>query len=133
MCSSDLGIPGAAGASKELSDIAYTRVVSLDLGSVAPSLAGPKRPQDRIELGHVKDQFASLFSKPPAENGFNQPAAHLHTRHVVRAADVADAAPPQAPAAAPGAVVRTRGWASIRRAPPPRAPGGGCASSPPGG
>ena len=97
------GIPGAAGASKELSDIAYTRVVSLDLGSVAPSLAGPKRPQDRIELGHVKEQFASLFSKPPAENGFNRPAALLHTRHVVRAADVEDAAPPQAPAAAPGA------------------------------
>jgi aconitate hydratase len=39
--------------------------VRLDLGSVAPSLAGPKRPQDRIELGNVKNQFASLFSKSP--------------------------------------------------------------------
>ncbi len=97
------GIPGAAGASKELADIAYTRVVSLDLGTVAPSLAGPKRPQDRIELGHVKAQFASLFSKPPTENGFNQPAALLHTRHVVRAEDAASAPPPQAPASAPGA------------------------------
>ena len=48
------GVPGAAGASKQLADIQYTRVVSLDLGTVAPSLAGPKRPQDRIELGHVK-------------------------------------------------------------------------------
>ena len=45
---------------------------------------GPKRPQDRIELGHVATQFASLFSKPNAENGFNQPAALLATRHLLR-------------------------------------------------
>ena len=44
--------------------IDYSTVLSLDLSSVAPSLAGPKRPQDRIEIGHVKKQFASLFSKP---------------------------------------------------------------------
>jgi aconitate hydratase len=47
---------------------------------VAPSLAGPKRPQDRIELGNVKKQFTSLFSKPGVENGFNQPAARLQQR-----------------------------------------------------
>jgi aconitate hydratase len=57
--------------------IDYTSVVKLDLGSVAPSLSGPKRPQDRIELGHVKKQFGSLFSKAPADNGFNQPADKL--------------------------------------------------------
>jgi aconitate hydratase len=84
-------------------EVDYSRVVSLDLGTVAPSLAGPKRPQDRIELGHVKAQFTSLFSKPPTENGFNQPAAHLHTRHVVRAADAAGQLPAEAPAVAPGA------------------------------
>jgi aconitate hydratase len=55
----------------------YTKIVTLDLGTVAPSLSGPKRPQDRIELGNVKTQFASLFSKPPAENGFNQPPEKL--------------------------------------------------------
>jgi aconitate hydratase len=64
------GIPKAG-------DIDYTTVVRLDLGTVAPSLAGPKRPQDRIEIGHVKSQFTSLYSKPPAENGFNQPAEKL--------------------------------------------------------
>ncbi len=37
--------------------IDYSKVVRLDLGTVAPSLAGPKRPQDRIEIGSVKDQF----------------------------------------------------------------------------
>ncbi|HMN77473.1 MAG TPA: aconitate hydratase AcnA [Burkholderiaceae bacterium] len=67
-------------------EIDYSQVVKLDLGSVAPSLAGPKRPQDRIEIGHVKQQFASLFSKPPAENGFNQPAPRLAQRFGTAAA-----------------------------------------------
>ncbi|WP_334186776.1 aconitate hydratase AcnA [Noviherbaspirillum sp.] len=59
------GIPRAG-------DIDYTSVVELDLGTVAPSLAGPKRPQDRIEIGNVKSTFADLFSKSPADNGFNK-------------------------------------------------------------
>ncbi|MGM2969003.1 aconitase family protein, partial [Bacillus cereus group sp. BC44] len=50
------GIPKAG-------DIDYTKVVTLDLTTVAPSLAGPKRPQDRIEIGHVKSTFTDLFSK----------------------------------------------------------------------
>ncbi len=57
--------------------IDYTRVVTLDLGSVTPSLAGPKRPQDRIELGRVADNFNALLAAPPGANGFNQPAARL--------------------------------------------------------
>ena len=57
--------------------IDYSQTLTLDLGTVAPSLAGPKRPQDRIELGSVKTQFESLFAKPVAENGFNQPAERL--------------------------------------------------------
>ncbi len=58
-------------------DIDYTRVVSLNLSSVTPSLAGPKRPQDRIEIGNVKNNFIELFSKPTTENGFNKSAADL--------------------------------------------------------
>ena len=58
-------------------EIDYTRVVALDLPSVTPSLAGPKRPQDRIELGHVKANFSELFGKPNAENGFNKNPADL--------------------------------------------------------
>jgi aconitate hydratase len=50
----------------------YTKELTLDLSKVAPSLAGPKRPQDRIEIGHVKDTFKDLFAKPVAENGFNK-------------------------------------------------------------
>ncbi|MBC3933555.1 aconitate hydratase AcnA [Undibacterium curvum] len=58
-------------------DIDYTTELSLDLATVAPSLAGPKRPQDRIEIGNVKSTFADLFSKPVAENGFNKNADDL--------------------------------------------------------
>ncbi|MFP5393142.1 MAG: aconitate hydratase AcnA [Gammaproteobacteria bacterium] len=62
-------------------EIDYTRVVSLDLSTVAPSLAGPKRPQDRIELGHVKSTFSELFSKPTSENGFNKNPMDLTTSY----------------------------------------------------
>jgi aconitate hydratase len=58
-------------------DIDYTELVQLDLSTVAPSLSGPKRPQDRIELGHVKSKFTELFSAPAGANGFNQPAEKL--------------------------------------------------------
>ncbi|UUZ47728.1 hypothetical protein LP420_31970 [Massilia sp. B-10] len=58
-------------------EIDYTRVVSLNLSTVTPSLAGPKRPQDRIEIGNVKNNFTELFSKPTTENGFNKAAADL--------------------------------------------------------
>ncbi|WP_128001882.1 aconitate hydratase AcnA [Piscinibacter defluvii] len=58
-------------------EIDYSQVISLDLGTVAPSLAGPKRPQDRIEIGSVKGRFAELFAAPAAANGFNQDAAVL--------------------------------------------------------
>jgi aconitate hydratase len=93
------GIPRAG-------QIDFTKVVSLDLGTVTPNLAGPKRPQDRIELGKVKTQFTSLFSKPPTENGFNQAGAKLLTRHLVRAHDVRSTEPedkvPAPPAVQPG-------------------------------
>ena len=85
-------------------DIDYSQVVKLDLGNVTPSLAGPKRPQDRIELGKVASQFESLFSKSNAENGFNQSAAVFHTRHLARASGIQlDAKVPKAPATPPGA------------------------------
>ncbi len=90
-------------------EVDYSQVVTLDLGSVTPSLAGPKRPQDRIALGQVSRQFADLFSLPNAQNGFNRPAELLHTRfHIHRAEEVvADVAPDgkPTPAGAPRSVV----------------------------
>ncbi|KHK51667.1 aconitate hydratase [Ralstonia sp. A12] len=62
-------------------EIDYTKTLTLDLGTVAPSLAGPKRPQDRIEIGNVKSTFSSLFSKPVAENGFNKKSEDLDTTY----------------------------------------------------
>ncbi|WP_247536149.1 aconitate hydratase AcnA [Ralstonia pseudosolanacearum] len=58
-------------------EIDYTKTLTLDLATVAPSLAGPKRPQDRIEIGNVKSTFSSLFAKPVAENGFNKKSEDL--------------------------------------------------------
>jgi len=68
--------------------IEYTKHVTLDLSSIKPSLAGPKRPQDRIELTNMKEQFNSLFSKSIAEGGFNQPAARLDTRFPTKLDDI---------------------------------------------
>jgi aconitate hydratase len=61
-------------------EIDYTKVLSLDLATIRPSLAGPKRPQDRIELGNLAAKFAELFAKPVAENGFAKRPADLGVR-----------------------------------------------------
>ncbi|HYC70547.1 MAG TPA: aconitate hydratase [Opitutaceae bacterium] len=53
-------------------EIDYSQVVELDLGSVVPSVAGPKRPQDRIELANLKREFTAAFAKPVSENGFGK-------------------------------------------------------------
>ncbi len=67
------GIPRAG-------EIDYTKVLTLDLGSIKPSVAGPKRPQDRIELANLKRTFTDLFSKPVADNGFSQAPERLAMR-----------------------------------------------------
>jgi len=87
------GIPRAG-------DIDYSQVVRLNLADVTPSLAGPKRPQDRIDLGQVKQQFTSLFSKPVEQAGFNLAPERLHERHAVaaHAPDAAQAVPDERPA-----------------------------------
>jgi len=73
-------------------EIEYSQVLRLDLSHVTPSVAGPKRPQDRIELDGLCRQFTALFSKPMAEGGFNQPAEILKTRHHVRHGETEDCA-----------------------------------------
>ncbi len=55
-------------------EIEYSQVVELDLSTVVPSVAGPKRPQDRIELQNLKSSFVGSFSKPVTENGFGKKA-----------------------------------------------------------
>jgi aconitate hydratase len=48
----------------------YSETLRLDLGTVEPSLAGPKRPQDRVALGDMKNGFQSALRAPVSERGF---------------------------------------------------------------
>jgi aconitate hydratase len=75
------GIPRAG-------DIDYSTTLSLDLATIVPSLAGPKRPQDRIPLSEMEEMFDRLFSRPVSENGFGQPEAALGTRFATRLPEV---------------------------------------------
>jgi aconitate hydratase len=60
--------------------IDYTRVIEVDLSVIKPSVAGPRRPQDRIELKDLKDTFTGLFTMPVEENGFSKDAEALPKR-----------------------------------------------------
>ena len=61
-------------------DIAYSTDLEFDLASVVPSVAGPKRPQDRIELTSMKNEFITAFSRPVNENGFGKTFEELGRR-----------------------------------------------------
>ena len=64
--------------------IDYSQELELDLATVAPSLAGPKRPQDRIEIGKVKSKFTELYAQPVADNGFAKKPEDLKKRYKAR-------------------------------------------------
>lgn len=64
-------------------DVDYTMVLDLDLETITPSVAGPKRPQDRIELSRLDNRFAELFTQPVAEGGYGKASEELEKRHVV--------------------------------------------------
>ncbi len=75
------GIPQAG-------EIDYSSVLELELSTIVPSVAGPKRPQDRIELDKLKSTFDELFSKPLAESGYAKAAADLPKRFPSKMAGV---------------------------------------------
>jgi aconitate hydratase len=60
----------------------YTMVIDVDLAAIEPSVAGPKRPQDRIALGQLKEKFLALLTRP---DGYGKPDAAR--RATVRLAD----------------------------------------------
>ena len=69
------GIPKAG-------QIDYTRVVELDLGSVTASVAGPRRPQDRIELGNrAASRSFSVFLYPTEVSTRNRPIYPIPIKH----------------------------------------------------
>ncbi|MEO6992599.1 MAG: aconitate hydratase, partial [Lacunisphaera sp.] len=61
-------------------DVAYSQELELDLGTVLPSVAGPRRPQDWIELSKLKESFRAMFSRPIDKNGFGKSALELDKR-----------------------------------------------------
>jgi aconitate hydratase len=64
----------------------YTSVLDLDLGDVEPSVAGPRRPQDRIALGQLKEQFLSLLT---SADGYGKSAAEAARQVEVQLGDAA--------------------------------------------
>ncbi len=66
-----------------MSDPEFTDTVGLDLSSVVPSLAGPKRPQDRIALADMKKDFSTDLVKPVQDRGFGLEANQLKNSAVV--------------------------------------------------
>ena len=74
---------GLWGVPTKESGIEYTAVLELNLSEITPSVAGPKRPQDRIALPSLKSSFLSTFEKSVKENGFGKTAADLTTTATV--------------------------------------------------
>jgi aconitate hydratase len=74
---------GLFGIPKE-GECEYTTVLDLDLASIVPSVAGPKRPQDRIELSQLKEQFGKLLQKPIADGGYGKSSAEIKARYFTR-------------------------------------------------
>jgi aconitate hydratase len=64
-------------------EIEYSSLLSLDLSTVAPSVAGPKRPQDRIDLPDVKAKFLELLQKPIADSGYNKSLLQINQKFKV--------------------------------------------------
>lgn len=58
----------------------YTHVLELNLGTIVPSLAGPKRPQDRVPLNEAKTSFLNALTAPIKERGFELPQSALKNK-----------------------------------------------------
>ncbi|MFO0867888.1 MAG: aconitase family protein [Pirellulales bacterium] len=59
----------------ETPPLSYTQTLRLDLAIIVPSLAGPKRPQDRLPLDKVKTAFRQSLQAPSIKRGYNPDAA----------------------------------------------------------
>ena len=64
----------------EAGAIQYSQLLEMDLTTVQPSVAGPKRPQDRIELPEIKSKFHELLLDP---NAYNKSLADLNKKFVI--------------------------------------------------
>ncbi len=66
----------------------FTAEVELDLSSVEPSLAGPKRPQDRVPLQQMKKAFDKALATPVKENGFGLKENEIGKKTSVRGSEM---------------------------------------------
>jgi aconitate hydratase len=71
-------------------DIDYSALLDIDLADVRSSVAGPKRPQDRIALPDLGQRFADLFVQPVAENGYGRSADEKPRRYPLAATTAGD-------------------------------------------
>jgi aconitate hydratase len=67
----------------KVGEIDYSQTLGLDLSTVEPSVAGPKRPQDRIPLSQIEQTFEMLMQKPKAEGGYDKTAEDLRRTYAV--------------------------------------------------
>src|SRR2546427_5890710 len=65
-------------------EIVYGVDIDLDLAEVQPSVAGPKRPQDRINLPELGKTFRALLEKPVRDGGYGKVNVDLREKHVVK-------------------------------------------------
>jgi len=64
-------------------EVDYSNTLELDLSTIVPSVAGPKRPQDRIELNALKDKFTELFISSVKEGGYGKESEDLEKQFMV--------------------------------------------------
>ena len=65
----------------------YTKVVEIDLSSIVPSISGPKRPQDLIELTAAKEEFQASLVREAGVRGFGLDESELEKSAVVQFSD----------------------------------------------
>lgn len=61
-------------------ELDFTKVLELDLSSIVPCVAGPKRPQDRIDLPFLKKKFHQLLEASADSGGYGKPLEELHSQ-----------------------------------------------------
>lgn len=71
-------------------EIDYTTVIDLDLETINPSVAGPKRPQDRIDLSNLDDRFKELFTLSVSDGGYGKQQDDLEKRFPVTLSGVSN-------------------------------------------
>jgi len=82
------GLFGAARAG----EVDFSQVLELDLGTIEPNVAGPKRPQDRVPVARLKQEFAATLAKSVAEGGYGRAAVKSASGGVPKDGDVVIAA-----------------------------------------